>query len=104
MLFTSLTSAVGFLSLLLTPIPPVQVFGVFVAFGILLAFMLTITLIPAYVVRMKAGSRWTSLLRMRRTPHTNTFLARALRSRARRIRDAGAARLDHRPGRAGRWP
>ena len=32
MLFTSLTSSVGFLSLLLTPIPPVQIFGAFVAF------------------------------------------------------------------------
>ena len=56
MLFTSLTSAVGFLSLLLTPIPPVQIFGAFVAFGILLAFVLTIVLIPAYVVRMKPAA------------------------------------------------
>ena len=56
MLYTSLTSAVGFLSLVLTPIPPVQVFGAFVAFGILLAFILTILLVPAYVVRMKPAS------------------------------------------------
>jgi predicted RND superfamily exporter protein len=56
MLFTSLTSAVGFLSLMLTPIPPVQVFGAFVAGGILLAFLLTIIFIPAYVVRMKPAS------------------------------------------------
>ncbi len=45
MLFTSLTSAVGFASLMLTPIPPVQIFGAFVAFGILLAFLLTIVFI-----------------------------------------------------------
>ena len=50
MLFTSITSAIGFASLALTPIPPVQVFGVFVALGILLAFILTIIFIPAYVV------------------------------------------------------
>jgi len=50
MLFTSLTSAAGFASLALTPIPPVQVFGVFVAFGILLAWILTIVFIPAYVM------------------------------------------------------
>ncbi|MDX1570814.1 MAG: MMPL family transporter [Xanthomonadales bacterium] len=56
MLFTSITSAVGFLSLALTPIPPVQVFGVFVAVGIILAFVLTIVFIPAYIVRMKPGS------------------------------------------------
>jgi hypothetical protein len=53
MLFTSVTSAIGFASLLLTPIPPVQIFGAFVAAGILLAFLLTITFIPAYVVRMR---------------------------------------------------
>ncbi len=49
MLFTSLTTAVGFASLALTPIPPVQVFGLFVATGILIAWVLTITIIPAYV-------------------------------------------------------
>ncbi len=52
MLFTSVTSAVGFASLLLTPIPPVQIFGAFVTFGILLAFVVTIVFIPAYIVRM----------------------------------------------------
>ena len=53
MLFTSITSAVGFYSLILTPIPPVKVFGAFIGSGILLAFILTITFIPAYIVRMK---------------------------------------------------
>ncbi|HUG97769.1 MAG TPA: MMPL family transporter [Gammaproteobacteria bacterium] len=53
MLFTSVTSSVGFASLALTPIPPVQVFGAFVAFGIMLAFLLTIVFIPAWVSRMK---------------------------------------------------
>jgi len=50
MLYTSLTSAAGFASLALTPIPPVQVFGIFVALGILLAWVLTITFVPAYVM------------------------------------------------------
>lgn len=53
MLFTSITSAVGFYSLMLTPIPPVKVFGAFIGSGILLAFVLTITYIPAYIARMK---------------------------------------------------
>ncbi|USE35574.1 RND family transporter [Endozoicomonas sp. SCSIO W0465] len=53
MLYTSITSAVGFLSLMLTPIPPVQIFGAFIGFGIFLAFLLTILFIPAYVSRMK---------------------------------------------------
>jgi predicted RND superfamily exporter protein len=52
MFFTSLTSAAGFASLALAPIPPVRVFGLFVAFGITLAFYLTILFIPAYVVRL----------------------------------------------------
>jgi len=47
MLFTSLTTIAGFISLALTPIPPVQVFGVFVAFGILVAWFLSLTLNPA---------------------------------------------------------
>ena len=50
MLYTSLTSAAGFASLSLTPIPPLQVFGLFVAFGIMLAWLLTVTLIPAYTM------------------------------------------------------
>jgi predicted RND superfamily exporter protein len=78
MLFTSLTSAVGFLSLMLTPIPPVQVFGGFVAFGILLAFVLTIVLIPAYIVRMKPEAL-DKLATRATTPHTDTLLARVLR-------------------------
>lgn len=78
MLFTSLTSAVGFLSLFLTPIPPVQVFGAFVAFGILVAFLLTITLIPAYLVRMKRHEL-EKLACRHDTPQTDTLLARVLR-------------------------
>lgn len=53
MLYTSVTSAVGFFSLLLTPIPPVQIFGAYVGFGILLAFLLTIIFIPAYLIALK---------------------------------------------------
>ncbi|MEN8158730.1 MAG: MMPL family transporter, partial [Myxococcota bacterium] len=50
MLYTSVTSCAGFASLVLTPIPPVQVFGFFVAFGVLVAWVLTITFVPAYVM------------------------------------------------------
>lgn len=56
MLFTSLTSAAGFASLAFTPIPPVQAFGIFVAIGIMLAWLLTILFIPAYVMMMKESS------------------------------------------------
>jgi predicted RND superfamily exporter protein len=50
MLYTSLTSAAGFASLALTPIPPVQVFGIFVAIGVMIAWVFTVTFIPAYVM------------------------------------------------------
>jgi hypothetical protein len=50
MLFTSLTTVVGFLSLATTPIPPVRVFGIFVAFGIFTAWILSLTFNPAFAV------------------------------------------------------
>ncbi|MBA6399547.1 MMPL family transporter [Colwellia sp. BRX10-4] len=53
MLYTSITSAIGFYSLMLTPIPPVKVFGAFIGTGILLAFVLTIIYVPAYISRLK---------------------------------------------------
>jgi len=49
MLFTTLTTTAGFASLALAPIPPVQVFGIFVALGVVLAWFFTVTLIPAYI-------------------------------------------------------
>ena len=64
MLYTSMTTAVGFASLALVPIPPVQVFGVFVALGVLLAWLLSISFIPAYIflvrrekIEVLAGTR-----------------------------------------------
>ncbi len=50
MLYTTLTSAVGFASLLSTSIPPVRVFGAFVAIGIIVAWFITVTFIPAYIM------------------------------------------------------
>lgn len=52
MLFTSITSSIGFASLAFTPIPPVQIFGLHVAFGIMLAFLLTILFVPAYIMSL----------------------------------------------------
>jgi len=52
MLFTTLTTAAGFASLALTPIPPVQVFGVFIAVGVFLAWFWTMTFVPAYIMMM----------------------------------------------------
>ncbi len=50
MIFTSLTTVVGFGSLMSAPIPPVRVFGAFVAFGVAVAWTLSVTFNPAYAV------------------------------------------------------
>jgi len=56
MLYTSLTTIAGFGSLALTPIPPVQVFGVFVAVGVLFAWVWTVLFIPAYIMLLPEKS------------------------------------------------
>ena len=56
MLYTSLTTGVGFGSLALTPIPPVQIFGLFVGIGVILAWLLTVTLVPAFIMLMPESS------------------------------------------------
>lgn len=61
MLFTSLTSAVGFASLALADIPPVRVFGLFVAFGIMVAWLLSMTMVPA-VISLMSDERLAKVL------------------------------------------
>ena len=48
--YTSLTTALAFAALALAPIPPVQVFGMFVALGVVAAWALTMAFIPAFVM------------------------------------------------------
>ncbi|MFQ5465379.1 MAG: RND family transporter [Thermodesulfobacteriota bacterium] len=77
MLYTSVTSSVGFASLALTPIPPVRVFGLFVAFGIMSAWLLTITLVPAFTMLMPERFL-TGLASGRRGPDRLAGVQRAL--------------------------
>ncbi len=63
MFYTSLTSVAGFLSLALTPIPPVQVFGFYVGLGIIFAWFFTITIIPAAI--MLTPDKYLSALEQR---------------------------------------
>ncbi len=46
-LFTSLTTAGGFISLLASSLMPIRVFGVASAMGVLIAFLITMTLLPS---------------------------------------------------------
>lgn len=50
MIFTTLTTVVGFGSLASAAIPPVRVFGIFVAFGVAVAWLLSVTFNPAFAV------------------------------------------------------
>jgi hypothetical protein len=50
--FTSLTTGVAFASLAIAPIPPVRVFGAFIAVGVFIAWLLTLVFVPAYIVSM----------------------------------------------------
>ena len=61
--YTSLTTAVAFASLALAPIPPVQVFGVFIAVGVLIAWALTMVFLPAFVMLLNEKSLQRVLVR-----------------------------------------
>ena len=50
MLYTSLTTAAGFCSLVFAPIPPAQVFGLFLSIGVLVSWLVTIMFVPAYIM------------------------------------------------------
>ena len=54
--FTSLTTAVAFASLSLAPIPPIQVFGIFIAIGVIAAWALTMLFLPAFLVLLSEES------------------------------------------------
>jgi hypothetical protein len=47
---TSLTTAAGFLSLTLAPIPPARVFGAFLGIGVMIAWLVTVLFVPAYIM------------------------------------------------------
>jgi hypothetical protein len=50
MLYTSLTTSAGFFSFVGTDIPPARVFGAFVGVGVLLAWVITVLFVPAYIM------------------------------------------------------
>ncbi len=50
MLFVSSVAAIGFVALAITPIPPVRVFGLFIGFGTMVAWLLSLVLNPAIAI------------------------------------------------------
>jgi predicted RND superfamily exporter protein len=56
MLYTSITTIVGFVSLSTTGIPPVIVFGVTIGFGVFMSWLLSMIFIPAYTMLLSPKS------------------------------------------------
>jgi predicted RND superfamily exporter protein len=68
MFYTSITTAVGFASLTLADIPPVRVFGAFVALGIMAAWLLTVTFIPASIMLIREEKLLAKVAKQRKRP------------------------------------
>ena len=51
-LLTSVTTAIGFLSLLVSRIPPIREFGFFIALGVLFAYVISIVLVPFFLLKI----------------------------------------------------
>ncbi|OIQ70636.1 MMPL family protein [mine drainage metagenome] len=55
MLFTNVTSALGYLTMNMSDVPPFQTLGNVVAFGIMVAFFITVGLVPALMLILPGG-------------------------------------------------
>ncbi|MBU0581165.1 MAG: MMPL family transporter [Candidatus Margulisbacteria bacterium] len=69
---TSITTMAGFLSLLTTPVPKIGEFGVYVAFGVFWAWLLSVTMLPAMLVLAKPPS--LAVLKMKEEDLVHRFL------------------------------
>ena len=58
---TSLTTAIGFLALLYSSISIVQEFGLFIACGVFIAYLLTLTFIPSVLILMRGRIEMLSI-------------------------------------------
>ncbi len=57
---TSITTAVGFISLLTSQVYPIKYFGLFTAFGVMVAMILTLVLIPAGIMAFNLPKQRTN--------------------------------------------
>jgi len=78
MLLTTITTAVGFAALNLIPLPPLQVLGTFVCVGVIIAWAMTMTLIPAYIMLMPENKFDNFGSQHTRHPGGGTYLGRLL--------------------------
>lgn len=70
-LLTSLTTAIGFLTLMFVQVQPIQVFGFVTGIGVMIAFLLTIVMLPVLfllfpspknIIESKSSEKWKALL------------------------------------------
>jgi len=54
-LFTSLTTGVGYLSFVTTTVRPVKIVGVFTAMGVMIAFFMSVVVLPAFLMLFQKG-------------------------------------------------
>ncbi|EDY87310.1 exporter of the RND superfamily [gamma proteobacterium HTCC5015] len=71
---TSLTTAIGFMSLLFSDSPPFQELGVLCAFGVMLAMLLTLTLLPAVSVALVRRRRLSQQKNVTLMEHLANFV------------------------------
>ncbi len=53
---TAFATAIGFLTFAISPIPAIRQFGLDVAFGVMLTYLITHTLVPAILIKLKKGA------------------------------------------------
>ena len=53
LIMTSVTTAIGFLALMFADMPPFKIFGIFALIGILLSWLISMTLLPAVLTLLK---------------------------------------------------
>jgi len=78
MLFAALVTAVGFASLALADIPPVRVFGLFVAFGCIVDWVFSMTVVPAVISLMSEKRLKRILPRPDAAPERRTRRSRSI--------------------------
>ncbi|MCH3917351.1 MAG: MMPL family transporter [Spirochaetia bacterium] len=71
-IMTSVTTAIGFLSLLTSEVYPVKYFGLFAAFGVLVAMCLSLSLIPAGIT-LFGLPRWKRPKKNKTLLHNSSF-------------------------------
>jgi len=74
-LLTSLTTAVGFISLIVIPVKPIQSFAIFVSLAVVITFLITIITLPALFILSKPPS----VVEKFKNPFWSRILAKAFK-------------------------